>query len=111
MIALASDHLRCSVAWTTACGFEHFTILIHVRQAEVNYLDIVLIIKKQVLRLQVTMTDAYFMNVFDTGYDLLGEAAGLLFGQPFLFYNVVEQFATAGILHDQKQLSRSFDDL
>ena len=40
MISFASNHLRSCVAGTATCGFEHFTLLIHVREAKVDYLDI-----------------------------------------------------------------------
>tara|TARA_B100000780_G_scaffold259848_2_gene211165 strand:+ start:784 stop:984 length:201 start_codon:yes stop_codon:yes gene_type:complete len=66
VVSFTGDHLGSGVAWTTACGFEHFTLLIHVREAKVDYLDVVLVIEEQVLRLEVTMADAHLMDVFYT---------------------------------------------
>jgi len=57
------------------------------------------------------VADPDLVDVFDSGYDLLCEPTGLVFLEPLSLDNVIEEFASTGILHDQEKLSRSFDDL
>lgn len=65
MVLLSSNHLRRSVARTTTGCLESFVLLIDVRQSEVDDFDVIVIIKKQVLRFQVSMADFDFVNVID----------------------------------------------
>lgn len=51
------------------------------------------------------------MNVLNTRCYLLEETASLVFLEAFSFYDVVEKFTTAGVLHDKEELTRSLDDL
>jgi hypothetical protein len=51
------------------------------------------------------MADAYLVDVLDPRYNLLKELAGFVLLKPFSFHDVIEQLSSAGILHDQKQLS------
>lgn len=111
MIPLTSDHLGRRVAGTTARRLQHLALLVHVRQAKIDNLDIVLVIQKEVLRFQITVTDADLVDVFDAGDYLLSEATGLLLGKAFALDDVVEQLAAAGVLHDQEQLPGGLDDL
>ena len=55
------------------------------------------------------MTHLNLMQVLDTSQDLMEEAAGLSVLQTALLYNVIEELATRGILHDQKQLLARLD--
>ena len=57
------------------------------------------------------MANATLVNVLNTRDDLLEELAGLLFLQLFAFNDVLKELATQRILHDQKQLARSLDNL
>jgi hypothetical protein len=57
------------------------------------------------------MANATLVNVLNTRDDLLEELAGLLFLQLFAFNDVLKEFATQRILHDQKKLARSLDNL
>ena len=57
------------------------------------------------------MANATLVNVLNTRDDLLEELAGLLFLQLFAFNDVLKEFATRRILHNQKQLARSLDNL
>lgn len=57
------------------------------------------------------MADLDLVDVLDAGDNLLHEATRLLFLQALPFDDVVEQFTSAGILHDQEQLARRLDNL
>ena len=51
------------------------------------------------------------MKVFNPANNLLEEFACLLLLQFLLLYDVVEQLATAHVLHDKKELFGCFDNL
>jgi len=65
VVLLASNHLRCSVAGTTTGCLESFVLLINVGQPEIDDFYVVVIIKKQVFRFQVSMADFDFVNIVD----------------------------------------------
>lgn len=46
VITLPSNHLRCSIAWTSTGSFQHFPLLVRVRESEVNDFDIILVVQK-----------------------------------------------------------------
>ena len=50
------------------------------------------------------MHNAELMQVFDSAYDLLEELAGFCFFEFLLLDDVVEKFAAADELHDEKEL-------
>ena len=79
MVSFTRNHFWSGIARTTACGFEHFAILVHVREAEVDDLNIVLVIEQQVLWFQVSVADANLVNILDTRNNLLCKSACLLF--------------------------------
>lgn len=57
------------------------------------------------------MANTYFMDVLDSGNNLLKETTGFCFFQSLAFNDEIEQLATTGVLHDQEQLSGRLDDL
>ena len=111
MVSLAGNHLGSSVAWRAARSLQCLTLAVHVRETEVHDLYVVLVVEQQVLRFQVAMADLDLVDVLDTGDYLLHEATRLLFLQALPLDNVVEQFTSAGVLHDQEQLARRLDNL
>jgi hypothetical protein len=66
MVLFTFDHFWCGVARTATGSFESFTLVIKVTQTEVNNFDAVVVIEQQVLRLQVSMADAQFVDILDT---------------------------------------------
>jgi len=111
VITLAGYHLRCRVAGTATGRLEHLALLVHVGQAEVDNLYVVLIVQQQVLRFQIAVADPNFVDVLHAGDYLLSEATGLFLGETFAFDDVVEKFTAACVLHDEEQLARGFNDL
>ena len=51
------------------------------------------------------------MNVLNPRNDLLEELAGLLLLELLALDNVFKKFSPRSVLHDQEQLSRSFNNL
>lgn len=78
MVSFSSDHLRSRIAWRSTCRLEGLALVVHIREAEVHDFDVILVIQKEVFRLQISMANSYTMDVFYTGNDLLSEAAGFI---------------------------------
>jgi hypothetical protein len=57
------------------------------------------------------MDNVHEVDLIQPCYDLVEEPASLFLWHPATCHNVVEQFTTAAILHDQVELPRSFNDL
>jgi len=69
-----------------------------------------LLVKEQVFGLKISVANTNLVNIVDTGNYLLHKAASLVFLQAFALDNVVEEFSTACVLHDEEQLARSLDN-
>ena len=76
----ALDQLRGSVARGTTGCHQLLVLLEGVAESKVNNLQVLLLIKQQVLRLDVPVSDAKLAQVFDTIDQLLEQPTGLLFG-------------------------------
>jgi len=57
------------------------------------------------------MTDLISMKVLDPCHNLLEKSGCLLILQPLLFNDIVEEFTTGCILHDEEKLSGGLDNL
>eukprot|EP00350_Pseudokeronopsis_sp_OXSARD2_P011849 CAMPEP_0170552134 /NCGR_PEP_ID=MMETSP0211-20121228/10081_1 /TAXON_ID=311385 /ORGANISM="Pseudokeronopsis sp., Strain OXSARD2" /LENGTH=100 /DNA_ID=CAMNT_0010859695 /DNA_START=2519 /DNA_END=2821 /DNA_ORIENTATION=- len=57
------------------------------------------------------MDDVQFMEVLDSRDDLLEELAGLFFLQGGIGHDIIEEFPSGGVLHDQIELSWRFNYL
>ena len=92
MVSFTSNHFWSGITWTSTCGFQSISIIVHVRKTEVNDLDVVLIIQQKILGLKVSMTNADFVDVFYTRHYLLEKPACFILLQSFPLDDVVEQF-------------------
>ena len=110
MITLSGDHLRSCVAWTSTGSLQHLVIFISVGKPEVNDLNIILVIEQEVLGLKISVANSYLVDILDSAYNLLEESAGLLLLESLPLDDVVEQLTSVGVLHDEEQLARSFND-
>ena len=68
-------------------------------------------VEEQVLGFEVAMHDAIFVDVLHAGEYLLHEGDRFEFIESFLFDDVVEQFSSGCILHDEVDVGFGFDDL
>ena len=93
MVTFAGDHLGSCVAGGATGCLERLAILVHVRESKIHNLDVVLVIKQQVLRLQIPMADLDLVDVLDAGDDLLDEPASFLLLETLTLDNVVEELA------------------
>lgn len=76
-----------------------------------THLYVTIVIEQQILRLQIPMHDHVTMAVVYAGDDLLKEPASFRFLQLPIVDDVIEQLATADVLHDHKDVGRRRDDL
>ncbi len=90
MVPFTSNHFRGCVTWGSTCSFQSLIFIIHVGQAKVYNLDVVLIVEKQILWLQISVTNFDFVNVLNTRSNLLEETASLIFLETFSLYNVIK---------------------
>ncbi len=78
---------------------------VKITKSKVDDLDIVIVIKKNVLRLDVSVDDSQSVNVLDSRYDLLIKASGLGFLQLPVLLNVLHDLIAGAILHDQVEIA------
>lgn len=111
MVPLARNHFGRGVAGRAAGRLKRLAGRVSVAQPEVDDLDVVEVIQKQVFGLEVSMADSALVDVFDARNNLLKELAGLLLLQLFALHDVLEELTPRCILHNEKQLSRGFNYL
>ena len=90
VVTFTSNHLWSSITWTTTCSFQSIAIIIHVWEAKVNYLDVVLVVEQKIFWLQISVTNANFMDILNTRYYLLEKPTCFILLQPFSLNDVVE---------------------
>jgi hypothetical protein len=99
-IALSCDHLWRSIAWRAACRFEELPILKSVAETKVNDLDIPMVVKQEILRLEVSMNHIHSVDLLNAREDLMKEPAGVSFSNSAAGNDVIEKLATTAVLHD-----------
>ena len=62
------------------------------------------VIKKEILRLEVPMDNVELVHVLNAGKNLLVELAGFVFLQLRVLHDVVEKFATTRVFHNEIKL-------
>ena len=110
MVLESVDHLRCCVAGRPTGCLKQLSLFVSVAEAKIDEADVFLVVKQQVLRLEVPVDYAKLVEVLDATDDLLEELAGLHLLQLLLLDDVVEKFATTDELHDEEQLLGRLDD-
>ena len=103
-------YLRRRITGTSARRFEQFVFLVSIGESEIDNFDSFVVGKQQVFRFHVSVHYIEFVNVLDSIDYLLEEPASFLLLDSLVGNNVVEQFSAGGVLHNQKQLFRGFDD-
>lgn len=111
MVALSCNHFWGSVAGRTACRLQSLPRLVSVTQTEVNDLDVLVVIKKEIFRLEVTMDNVQLVQVLDASDDLVEKGQSFRLLDPLILYDIVEELTATGILHDEIQLLRGLDNL
>lgn len=71
-------------------------------RSEVSNLDLEVLIKQNILHLQITMSEAFLMNVLDTGQDGAEDEADTSVGDLRLTNDNVKEFSTHNVVEDQE---------
>ena len=100
MIPVSPYHLRRGIARTATRRLQHLPVLVHVPQAEVHQLHIIIMIKEYVLRFEVPVHHADLVYVLDARTYLLVVLARLLLLQTLRLPDLLEQLVTTAVLHD-----------
>ena len=111
MVAFTSDHLWGSIAGTTTGCFKFLTLFIEIAETEIDKFDVVVVIEKKVLWLQVSVDDPKFMDVLDAGEYLSVELASFFFLEFSVLHDVLEKLTAGAIFHDQIQIVIVFNHL
>lgn len=98
-ILLPRNHFWSSVARAATSCLQQLPMTVGVAQAEVDYFDVLIMIKQQVLRFQVPVNDVELMYVLDASDYLLEELACLLLLEARVRYYIVEELPATRILH------------
>ena len=75
-------------------------------EAEIGDLDVAVLVEKQVLRLDITMTDVVAVHVADSLDELAEKLARFIFLETSIFEDVIEEFAVRDVLDHDKDLKR-----
>lgn len=111
MIALSSNHFRCSVTWRSAGCLQSLASLVGIGETKIDNFHVLVVVEKQIFRLQISVHNIELVQVFDTGNYLVEKLDGLRLFDPLILDNVVKKFTAGRILHYQIQLLGSFNDL
>jgi hypothetical protein len=84
---------------------------IGVAEPEVNDFDVLVVIKQEILGLQVSVDNVQLVDILNAGVYLLEKLAGLVLLQTSVCYDIVEELTSTGVLHDEVQLLGRFNDL
>ena len=90
----------CITRGATGCS-QLFTRAEGATEAKVHDLQIFEVIKKQILRLDISVRNTKFPQVLDSRNQLLKQSAGLRLFQSVLGGNVVKKLPMTAVLHDQ----------
>lgn len=105
------DHLWSRVARRATCCLEEGALFVEVPETEVHQLDIIVVVEKDVLWLEVSMHNADLVDVLDTRDYLLVVLAGLIFLEALGLPDLLEELVPATVLHDQEEVLIVLNDL
>lgn len=105
------DHFWSCITRRPTGSAEERLILIEIREAEVDYLDVHFRVQQEIFRLEVSMHDVQFVYVLDPVDELLEEPRSLHFLDSFSLNDVVEELSLFGVFHDEEELLVVFENL
>lgn len=97
------DQLGRSVTWRATSCYQLLIRLERVTQTKIHYLQVLLLVQKQVLRFDVPVSNAKLSQILNAGNELLEKAASLILLEMVLGSDVVEQLTVAAVLHNEEQ--------
>lgn len=106
LVPLAADDLGTGVVGRTTAGLEHLFGRLKRSHTKVGNLDDLLgLVKKQILGLEITMADVEAVTVVHAEDDLSEVAAGVSRSELALGDKVVEELTASDIFHDEEAVA------
>jgi hypothetical protein len=87
------------------------TVFETIRKAEISDDNVAVTIEEKVFKLEITMDDFLLVDIPDTGYELREKFCGISFPQIAVGKDMVEKFATRGVLKDDTDVLVCFNDI
>ena len=106
-----TTYLRSGVTGGSTGSLQRLILLIHVRKTKIDDFERVVVVKEQVLRLQITMADTTLVEVLDAADEFPVELGCLLLIQACISDDKVKKFTTICMLHDHEKLLLSLNNL
>lgn len=97
MIRLSSDDFGGCIMRGAARGFKHFLGCFESSHTKVGDLDVAVLIKEEIFRFQISMTDVEAVTIVDTMNDLTKVVDGFSFFESPLFDEIVEEFTSFNV--------------
>lgn len=94
------QELRCSVVRTTASGLQFLIVLVECSHAEINDLDVSVLRKEYVLRLEVAVANVEGVAVFHGAHYLAKDVYGVVLAQGTILVDPREHVPRLAILED-----------
>lgn len=111
VMAIADEHLRGQVLCSAAERVGKFTLLHKLGEAEVSYEEITVFTDQHVLRLQVSIDNAFLVQMGEGKGDLGREELGLVLREHADFDQVTEQLASLDKLHEEIDSELILEDI
>ena len=109
-LAVWRPNLGGCVIGAAAARGQEVSVGYDIRESKVTDLDVVVLVEKNIFRFEVAVHNLETMGIFDARYELLEEAAGLVFGHAAVGNDEVEEFARS-VLKNKDNVGGSRDDL
>jgi hypothetical protein len=103
LILAFADNFWGGVVKTSTGSFKEFPIFHKVRESEITNFDEIVGVHKDILRLEITMSDTVAMDVLHTVDNLSKIEAGLFLSYLLVLHTLVE-FSIGRQLHDHKNI-------
>ena len=102
VVGFATCNFRGHVARSADVCLQVALLVSSLGRSEVSNLDLEVFIKQNILHLQITMSEAFLMNVLDTGQDGAEDEADASVGDLRLTNDNVKEFSTHNVVEDQE---------
>ena len=104
-------YLRGRVARGATRCLQGLVLLVHVGEAEVHNLESVVVVKKEIFRFKISVTNTTLVEVLNTTDELPVEFGSLFLIKTSISDDKVEKLATVSMLHNHEKFFLSFDNL
>jgi hypothetical protein len=94
LILLSLEHFRGGITGRSAEGLHKGAPLEFTSEAKVTELDATTLVEENILQLEVTMNDAFVVEICDGETELTEQQPGLVFAESPFLDQIIEQLST-----------------